>query len=463
MLMTLLAFLITISVVVVFHEFGHYLACRLFAIEVERFSVGFGKLLYKRKDKRGTEWAISLLPLGGYVKPLSAESPNYHADNAHASIESKSALQRFIVYAAGPIFSLLLAIIIYSLTFMWGQPQVLAQIAAPAAQSAAAQAGLHKDDLIVAVNQNTIRNWEELNTELAEALSLGSRAQLGYVKATNAEKLLQGHFDFDAIEPSLIKETEIQFSRHEGSLENVNLMGQAGLTIEPKTIVVKNVLDISVAHKAGIQKGDVLEGLCGHKLSPKESLEAIRNSPDQALCLQVVRPVGDQQQRLQFKVTPAGTALEDGRYIGRIGVEMGPVFNTQIQRDNPLRAILRGSDKTFKMSWFSIKMLGKVISGDLSWRNLSGPIAIADYSGKVAAVGVLPFINFIALISLSIGVLNLIPIPGLDGGQMLLSVIEMARGKTLSKEMMTKLIAAGYSVLLLVFVLVITNDLSRIF
>ncbi len=473
MLTTIISFLITISVVVVFHEWGHYLACRVFGIHVERFSLGFGRVIYKRVDRRGCEWALSALPLGGYVKPLSIASENYSQLVASSTglpgktIEEVTPWHRFVVYAAGPLFSFILAILIYTGINLKGEQEVIAVLREPPVASAAANAGLRHHDLITAVNGSAVYGWSQLNEALLDPIHFGRDATLSVIRNLDSQNLPQHVQDLERQLASYPQESlTIQFEPVSGSLENRNLMSENGLAIDTSRVRVVEVLANSAAIKAGLIDGDIINGFC-EQMQPEQPVNdifsmtalmaAFRDNPGQSLCLSVDRKGTD----LSILLSP-DLITQDGQSFGRAGMRLSADLPTMTVRYGVVESFSKAVEKTYQLAAMSIKVVGRIITGDVSWRNLSGPITIADYSGKVAEAGVWPFISFIALISLSIGVLNLLPIPALDGGQMVICAIEGVRGKPLSENIIRHVHATGYAILLLLMVLAFTSDIFRL-
>lgn len=473
MLTTIISFLITISVVVVFHEWGHYLACRIFGIHVERFSLGFGNVIYKKVDRRGCEWALSALPLGGYVKPLSEASENYSQLRKSSSglpgktIEEVTPWHRFIVYAAGPLFSFILAILIYTGLNLKGEQEVVAVLAEPQASSAAANAGLRHHDLITEVNGSAVYSWPQLNEALMDPIHFGREAQLSVIRNLDSQNL-PGHIqDLEQQLASYPQESlTIKFEAVSGSLENRNLMSESGLMIDTSRVRVVEVLADSAAARAGLAAGDVIDGFCSAVQHSEASqaafsmtglMTAFRDNPEQNLCLNVDR----QGAALTISLSPE-LITQDGQSFGRAGMRLSADLPTMTVRYGVVESFSKAVEKTYQLAAMSVKVVGRIITGDVSWRNLSGPITIADYSGKVAEAGVWPFISFIALISLSIGVLNLLPIPALDGGQMVICAIEGVRGRPLSENIIRHVHATGYALLLLLMVLAFTSDIFRL-
>ncbi|MDO5667303.1 MAG: RIP metalloprotease RseP [Alcaligenaceae bacterium] len=479
MLTTILSFLVTISIVVVFHEWGHYLACRLFGIHVERFSLGFGNVIYKKTDRRGCEWALSSLPLGGYVRPLSIESEQYSKLMDQAGglpgkpIEAVTPWHRFVVFAAGPIFSFILAILIYTGLNLKGEQEVVAILAEPPVASAAADAGLSRHDLITEVNGTAVYSWSQLNEALLDPIHFGREAQLSVVRNLDSQSLPEHIRDLEQQLAAYPKESlTIRFNAVDGTLENRDLMRESGLFIDTSRVKVIEVVADSAATRAGVREGDVIKGFCSalsHQASTSDHeqlsqdfslsalMQALREHPGQRLCLNVER----QQADFNLEITP-DTVIQDEHSIGRAGIRLSADLPTMTVRYGPLQSVSRAVEKTYNLATMSLNVVGRIISGDVSWRNLSGPITIADYSGKVAQAGVWPFISFIALISLSIGVLNLLPIPALDGGQMVICLIEGVRGRPLPENVLRQIHAAGYLLLLMLMVLAFTSDIFRL-
>lgn len=477
MLTTILSFLVTISIVVVFHEWGHYLACRLFGVHVERFSLGFGQVIYKKTDRRGCEWAISSLPLGGYVKPLSVESEQYQKLMARPegfsdkAIEAVTPWHRFVVYAAGPLFSFILAILIYTGLNLKGDQEVIAMLAEPPAATAAADAGLQRHDLITAVNGSAVYSWSQLNEALLDSIHFGREAKLSVIRHLDSQSLPDHIRDLEQQLASYPKEElVIRFNSVSGTLENRDLMRESGLFIDTSRVKVVDVIANSAAARAGLHEGDVITGVCvsdqnklvdGSSQSINFSLQALmqlfREHPEQRLCLQVERQHAD----FELELIPE-TVMHDGQEIGRAGIRLAADLPTMTVRYGFTQSIALAVKKTYNLATMSLNVVGKILTGDVSWRNLSGPLTIADYSGKVAQAGIWPFISFIALISLSIGVLNLLPIPALDGGQMVICAIEGIRGRPLPERIVRQVYTAGYLILLMLMVLAFSSDIFRL-
>lgn len=442
MFLNLLFFIITISIVVVFHELGHYLAARYYNVRVERFSLGFGKVLFRKTDKHGTEWAVSALPLGGYVKPLAEPPAGATAREAAQAISQKTAWQRFVIFGAGPFFSFLLAIIIYSGMKISGTTEPMPYLAQPEPNTAAYVAGIQGGDRLLAVDGVKVQGWAEARLALLEPLTTGSTTTLE----------LQ-------TENGVTRNAAIQFPKVTGTLEGVDLMGQAGLALMAPKPRVANVLEGGAGKQAGLRDGDLVLRVGNHEdITIIGLIELIQNSPEETLPLLISRD----NTELSLTITPRAEANENDKVVGKIGVAFSGQYPTLTVRYGIFESIYLATVQTFDTAWFSLKMLGKMVMGQLSWKNISGPIAIADYAGQSAQVGLDKFIEFIALITVSIGVLNLLPIPGLDGGQMVFCLIEMVRKKALSEQIQEKSLMIGYSLLLFLMIFAFVNDIARV-
>lgn len=439
---SLITFIVTISIVVVFHEYGHYLAARFYGVHVERFSLGFGKVIYQHTDKKGTEWAVSMLPLGGYVKPLAEPRPNHPNYQIGESVAEKNAFQRMMIYAAGPAFSFLLGIIIYTGVFMVGEEQPEAIIAAPATESVAAQSGLREGDRITMIDGEQVDSWSDASDKLVTLMALGKPVTLEVSDSAQMPREV-------LLTPPVVQ----------GNLEQVDWLKLAGISLKEEAPVVARVISGGVAEKAGLKSGDkvlMVDNNVVHGLS--QFIQYVQAKAHQPLHLMVER----EGVQVSLNMIPEEVEV-NGRKIGRIQTEFQPNYATQYVRYGVVDAFTKAVQKTWNTAWFSLRMIGKMVVGEVSLNNISGPLTIADYSGKVAQYGLGNFIQFIALISISIGVLNLLPVPGLDGGQMVLNFIELVMRKPLPESIFQNLMKFGYGLLLLLMIFAFHNDLMRIF
>lgn len=442
MLSSIIFFIVTISIVVVFHELGHYLAARLCGVHVERFSLGFGKVLLSRRDARGTEWVISALPLGGYVKPLAEPEAGAMARPGRGAMSEKSPWQRMLIFAAGPAFSLLLGILIYSVMYMAGSNVPQAILGAPAAGTPAQVAGVKKGDRVIGLNGSNVHSWTQLQQQLLEPMILGQSVTLQLRDPSNTDR-----------------DITIALLPAPKDLEGVNLSRLNGLDIDAPPPSAAQVIAGGAGEAAGIKQGDVIvQAGTRTDLNARAFIEEIEKNAGQDVPLVVLRD----GQRVTLNVTPRPTKGPDGVSQGKIGVALQSGYPMTFVRYGLFESVALAATRTFDTAWFSVKMLGKMVTGQVSWKNISGPVTIADYAGKSASLGFERFIEFIALITISIGVLNLIPIPGLDGGQMLFAFFEIVRGRPLPAFVQEKGLALGYMLLLALMVVAFLNDVMRI-
>lgn len=442
MLISLIAFIITISIVVVFHEWGHYLLARINGVHVEKFSLGFGRTLLSRVDSKGTEWALSMLPLGGYVKPLDIADPDHRFYKMGKSISEKSAFQKVIIYAAGPFFSFLLGIIIYFLIFMIGVKEPIAILGQPFEQSIAYKAGIRAGDKIVSIDGYDVNSWPQALEMLLGPATLGEETTLTLI---NSE--------------GLAKKATFKFPVAKGSLEEYDVFGQAGLNLKlPKPKIIKIIKD-SAAERYSLKEGDLILKADGVNIADSlQLIQTIKKSPNKEILLEVDRGGSD----ILIPVIPEMHEEKSGIKVGRLGAQLGGDYPSTLVRYGITDSIQKATNKTWNTATISLKLLGRMITGDLSIKNLSGPISIAQYSGQVVQTGFMNFMQFIALISISIGLLNLLPVPGLDGGQMLIHTVEAISGRELSEKFMKGVVTVGYALLLCMMFIAFRNDILKL-
>lgn len=440
---TIAAFLVALGVLIAFHEYGHYLAARLCGVKVLRFCLGFGKpVLMRRLGRDGTEWALAAFPLGGYVKLLGhdPEEPVPPAE-AHRSFNAQPVAKRMFIILAGPLANFLLAIALYAGLNMHGVEEPPARIAKPVPGSLAEVAGLAAGDTILAAGGEQVASWNDLHWRLLRAAEARQRYPLEVRRAA-------GDLAFPFIDFTGLRALEL----------DGDFMKGIGLSIFRPAPRIAQVEPGSPADKSGLRPGDVLVSAAGKPVPTSEDFVSImRANPAREQILEVRRA----GSLLQIPVVPASVESA-GATIGRIGARVSDRVEPVMVRYGVAEAMARGVKQTWETSVFTLKMLGNMVTGEVSWRNLSGPVTIADYAGKTARLGVTYYLSFIALVSISLGVLNLLPIPMLDGGHLLYYLFEFLRGKPVSEKVMEIGSRLGFAVVITSMALALYNDIHRL-
>lgn len=451
-LQSVLAFIVAIGVLVTVHEFGHFWVARRMGVKVLRFSVGFGKPLWSWRSAEGqTEYVIACLPLGGYVKMLDEREGEVAGHELEYSFNRKSVWRRFAIVAAGPIFNFLFAILAYYLIFLVGVGGLKPMIGEVANPSPAHTASVQQRDLILAVNGIETRTWERARFTLLE-------------QAVDAERIvLRVQGEDLQISDKVIDISGLEFLQS----DQIDLMGDLGLSSwQPKLPpVIAEVLPDGAGERAGLEAGDRILSLNGIEIeSSRQWVDLIRDNPETPMPIRVLR----EGSAIDLLLTPESRS-EDGREHGFIGirsrVEIPESLRremTVVERYGPIEGIAAALDKTWRMTWLTLRVLGKLVTGEASVRNLSGPITIAQYAGISASIGIEPFLGFLAIISISLGVLNLLPVPMLDGGHLFYYLVEMFKGSPVSEQ--TEVIGQKIGILLLfcLMSIAIYNDLLRL-
>ncbi len=446
---SLFFFLLAVGVLIIFHEFGHFWAARRIGVKVLRFSVGFGIPLWRyQRSPQDTEFVICALPLGGYVKMVDEREGEVLPQDLPFAFNRQPLMSRSAIVAAGPFFNLLLAVLLYFVVGVSGETGLKPIVGSVEPESLAAQAGFQKGDEIVAIAGEKTPTWGQAISLLFAEIIESRRIPIEVVTASGERE---------------VKILEIP----EKLAENPNLLGQKlGLKAfePPVPAVIDQVEPGGSADTAGLAPGDKIVAVEGSPIEEwRQFVEIVRSSPGRALEVTLER----QGKTLTLILTPAPVPGQDGKLQGRIGAGVKvpqelyePYLVTY--RLGPLEALSSAVGKTLEFSWLTLKMLGKMLIGEASVQNLSGPLSIAQYAGQSAALGMSYFLKFLAAVSISLGVVNLLPIPVLDGGHLTLYLVEAARGKPLSDQAIARFQQLGMAILIALMALAIFLDIQRL-
>jgi len=441
-LTTLAAFVITLGVLIVIHEFGHYWVARRCGVRVLRFSIGFGRPLWKKvHGEDRTEWVIAAIPLGGYVRMLDERDPDTDPKllgDLSRAFNRQPVAKRIAIVLAGPLANLLLAVGVYWLLNVSGTMEPRAVLAAPEQATVAAQAGVQEGDEVVRIDGRPVRAFSELRWKLLELAVDRSAVELTLRSGGGAERTVL--LDLSGLGPGEIDQT---------------VFARMGIALAEPAPVVRQLTPDGVAATAGLRPGDRFVSIDGLPTARSRDVsQFVRVAPDRTL--QVVIERGGQRSALQLQ--PAAVQV-DGQTIGRIGVDFRDLVEV---RYGPVESVGLAVERTWDTAVFSLRMLGKMITGEASWKNLSGPVTIADYAGQTARMGMVAYLSFLALVSISLGVLNLLPIPMLDGGHLLYYLLEILKGSPPADWVVEWGQRAGIGVLVLLTALALYNDLTRL-
>lgn len=444
-----LAVIVVLGLLITFHEFGHFWVARRCGVKVLRFSVGFGKPLWSRHDRHGTEFAIAAIPLGGYVKMLDEREGPVAPEERHRAFNRQGVWQRIAIVVAGPLANFLLALVGYWLLFVAGTTTVVPVIGAVAPDSPAAQAGLSRGQEIVAIQGDRTRSWEEVNLELIAAI--GHSGSLS-VSARNDGSSVTRDYPV-AVEDWLVRQDPPQ------------PLATLGVTPWRPEMPARlgQVLEGGAAARAGLEPGDRIVAVDGQPLADWVAfVRHVRASPGESLTLRIER---EGEPPRELTLTPASRE-EDGETIGYIGAGVEPVswpeeYRREI-RYGPLAAVGQSLSRTAEMTVLTLDSIRKMLVGLISPSNLSGPITIARVAGETARSGLESFISFMAYLSISLGVLNLLPIPVLDGGHLLYYLIEAVRGRPVSETAQAMGLRIGVALVGTLMLMALYFDLMRL-
>jgi regulator of sigma E protease len=461
-MLTIVAFIFTLGLLVTIHEYGHFIVARMFNVKVLRFSIGFGKPLWQKtfgKDK--TELVIAAIPLGGYVKMLdereleqeleantsNSEKQQYSEQELNRAFNRLYVGKRIAIVLAGPVANLLLAILLYWVLYMLGIVGLQPNVGKIALNTPAALAGFMEGDRIQKINGHAITSWQEIRWQI---LNESIKKNSVDIEVNNVNKGIVNY------------QLDVSSVNHED--QQHDLLDQLGLVADQPVIQAKmgELTAQGAADKAGLKKNDVIIGVNNKTISTwEEFVTQVRGHPQEILTLMVKR----NDNTITLKLIPEAVT-ENDETVGKIGAAVG-VEQSELDRYfvvthySAFESLIKASQKTWDTSIFSLKMLGRMLTGDVSWKMMSGPVTIASYAGQSAHMGFKIFIGFLALMSISIGVLNLLPIPVLDGGHLMYYMVEFLTGKPISESVMVVGQKIGMLLIGSMMILAFFNDINR--
>ena len=452
MITTVLAFLVTLGVLIVIHEWGHYQVARWCGVKVLRFSVGFGRVIWRRQaTPDSTEFVVSALPLGGYVKMLDEREDHVPPSQRDQAFNRKSLLQRAAIVSAGPAANLLLAVALYATAHWIGVDEPKAVLSAPVVGSLAERAGLRSGDWARAWSRDgaqwqDVESLTDLRWQVTQAVLHGEALTLMVSDAAGRGS----------------RQVRLELDRIDSQEVDAKLMQRVGLGAPFSEPVLGDVKVDGPADKAGLKRDDRVLRVDGVLIADAQQLrERIRrlavDGSAQSMLWQVER--GGAMQ--EISVSPRVMTEGDVRF-GRIDAFVGRVPEMVTVQKGPIDGLAQGAVRTWEVSVLTVKMLGRMLIGQASLKNLSGPLTIADYAGQSVNLGLAYYLGFLALVSVSLGVLNLLPLPMLDGGHLMYYLFEAVTGRPVSDLWLKWLQRGGALIMLLLMSLALSNDVARL-
>ena len=441
--------LLTLGILVAVHEYGHFWVARRCGVKVLRFSLGFGKPIYRWYDKHGTEFVVAIIPLGGYVKMLDEREGDVPADQLDSAFTSKSPLQRIAVVIAGPLANFALAIVAYWFLFMGGESGYAPIIGEVTADSIADIAGLEPGHEIVAVDGVDTPTWQAFSFRLLDRI--GDTGQM--------------RFSVKYPDSDVIYESEVAIDAWLSEQEEPDLLGGLGISVYRPAVppLFDEVVADGAAERAGVKSGDRLLQADGIEMVTwMDWVDYVRDRPAVPIEMDLLRD----GQPITLTIVPASVTDADKKTIGRVGLSVKmPEMPAHMLRHfdrGPVESLIASVDRTGEMVFFTLNSMKKMVMGLISPKNLSGPITIAKVASASAKSGLESFVSFLALLSVSLGVLNLLPVPVLDGGHLLYYTIEWIVGRPVPEKIQMFGYQVGLFLVLGIMMLALYNDLSRL-
>ncbi len=448
-ILTILWFFLALGILVTIHEFGHFYLARRCGVKVLRFSIGFGRALWRWHDRYDTEFVIAAIPLGGYVKMLDERDGEIAERERHLSFNSKTVWQRMSIVLAGPVANFILAVFLYFVLAVMGSTGIAPVIGSVSEGKPAALAGLKKGDEIIAVDQAAVSTWADVFSQLIKRIG-----DTGEIELTVSASVIE----------SSPHQIDIPITRWLGSTDRPDVLTDLGITVYvPESApVIDSIQKGSAAVAAGLQAGDLILSADKASISNwQQWVKYVQERPETRIMLQVQR----QGRYIELEITP-DVVEQNGKQLGRAGVTARINWPPEMLR--PIEytlseAVIRGFTRTWEQAGFVVSFIKKLIFAEVSVKNLGGSLTIAQAAGDSARAGVVSYIAFIAFLSVSLGVFNLLPIPVLDGGHLLYYVIEAIKGSPVSDNVQLVGYQVGFFLVVSVMVVAHINDFVRLF
>lgn len=442
------AFLLALGILIAVHEFGHFWVARRCGVFVERFSIGFGKSLWRKIGKDGTEYTLAMIPLGGYVKMLDGRVDDVPEERKHQAFNNKALWQRSAIVAAGPLANFVFAIFAYWVVYLIGVPAVRPVIGEVAPQSIAAEAGISNGMELKSISGIKTADWESVN--MAMISHIGDKEMV-----------------ISVIEPGTEYEVQRTLDLTDWSFDPEQERVLTSLGIAPYspaiTLVISQLVDDGAAITAGLRLNDEIVAINAEPITEwQQVVDAIRSHPLQTLDIEVLRD----GEPVKLTLTPNAKEQRDGEVIGYAGfapkVEPWPESYRINLQFGPVEAVGKAAEKTWQLVTLTFDMVTKLVTGDVAIKNLSGPISIAKGAGMTADYGVVYFLGFLALISVNLGIVNLLPLPVLDGGHLMFFAIEAVTRRPVSERVQDIGYRVGSAILVALMAVALFNDFTRL-